>query len=100
MANYLASKGVKIAFVVTFDPLSPNLRARRGIDYIVNYYLSMGPGKSIGKAGGFQGRMRNIIADNIKDVDHFNIEKISKYHNQIFDIIEKITKKINFDLLR
>lgn len=73
-ANYLAERGVKVDYVVAFDPTVTGY-VGGNIGKVVNYYLPNNSDNRILPASGFSGELRNIDVTSNPDITHTNVEK-------------------------
>jgi len=93
MAKYLGDRGVRVEYVVGFDPTltSP---IGKNVRRVVNFYL---PNKSnsnvMVKAAGFKGVMKNINVRGVRDITHTTIEKDAKFQADVIRRTLSITKK-------
>lgn len=91
MATYLGSNGVKISYVVTFDPTVPGYYGKN-VGKVVNYYLPNGDNK-VYKASDFKGTLQNVsLAERKPEVTHTTIEKDPSLQGQVIGNILKMTK--------
>jgi len=78
MARYLGDAGVKVAYVVAFDP-TITTEPGPNVAEVVNYYIPNGrKGKdnNIVVAGaGFTGSLANVDMTPASEINHFNVEK-------------------------
>jgi len=80
-ANYLASRGVAVELVVTFDPVETG-RVGKNIGEVVNYYLPMArEDNRIHAAAGFEGSLKNIDVTSDASITHTNVEKNRAFQN-------------------
>lgn len=89
MANYLGSRGIKVAYVATFDP-THHAAVERNVSQVQNFYVSGAAGtdsnRYIRKGSGFQGRLENMnlgARQEFASVHHFNIEKDPRLQQQV-----------------
>jgi len=92
-ANYLASGGVKVKFVATFDPtvtgyVGPN------IEEVVNYYLPREADNRVLAKAGFEGSVKNIDVTVDPEVTHTNVEKNAAFQSASIKKIMSITSKL------
>jgi thioesterase domain-containing protein len=59
MADQLAQSGVKVALVVTVDPVPPTA-APGNVKTVKNFYFSDGVGKTVQRSNNFHGSLQNI----------------------------------------
>lgn len=78
MARYLGDRGVKVAYVVAFDP-TITTEPGPNVDEVVNYFLPNGrKGKDqniVVEGPGFTGTLVNYDVTPMADINHFNVEK-------------------------
>jgi len=83
MANYLGRNGVKVTYVVGFDPTVTG-RVGRNVNRVVNFYLPNDDHSNIYvKARGFRGVVKNVNSSGVRGLRHTTIEKDANYHNQV-----------------
>lgn len=92
MANYLGQRGIKVAYVATYDPTEAR-SVGKNIGTVVNYYLPNGR-NVIKRRKGFKGKLKNINVSNITDIKHTNIEKNRKLQQNSYKKISALTKKL------
>lgn len=93
MAERLTALGVPPKLVVTFDPVGVT-QVGPSLGYFVNYYQSNnGYGKRLTAARGFRGNIVNRNLDAIGSIDHFNIEKSPRLHEEVITQVRSITNK-------
>ncbi|MFG1243961.1 thioesterase domain-containing protein [Xanthobacter versatilis] len=93
MAERLTALGVPPKLVVTFDPVGVT-QVGPSLGYFVNYYQSNnGYGKRLTAARGFRGNIVNRNLDAIGSIDHFNIEKSPRLHEEVMAQVRSITNK-------
>jgi len=91
MATYLGSKGVKVSYVVAFDPTDPGYYGKN-IGKVVNYYLPNGDNR-VYKTSDFKGSLQNIsLAERRPEVTHTTIEKDPSLQGRVIGNILKMTK--------
>lgn len=91
MAERLTALGAPPKLVVTFDPVGvTQVGASSG--YFVNYYQSNnGYGKRLTAGAGFRGNIVNRNLNAIGGIDHFNIEKSPRLHDEVITQVRSIT---------
>ena len=91
MAERLTALGTPPKLVVTFDPVGvTQVGAASG--YFVNYYQSNnGYGKRLTAGAGFRGNIVNRNLNAIGGIDHFNIEKSPRLHDEVITQVRSIT---------
>ena len=92
MASYLGQRGIKVSYVVTFDPTRPGY-VGKNVDRVVNFYLPNDEGNTVRKAAGFTGSLQNISMAGHDDITHTTIEKNVKLQNDVIGRIMSMTKK-------
>lgn len=92
MANYLGQRGIKVAYVATYDPTETR-SVGKNIGTVVNYYLPNGR-NIIKRRKGFKGKLKNINVSNITDIKHTNVEKNRKLQQNSYKKISSLTKKL------
>lgn len=91
MASYLGANGVKVAYVVAFDPTEPGY-VGKNVGKVVNYYLPNGKNR-IRAAKGFSGKLHNINVSDYPDIAHTNVEKNPKLQARVISNVVKMTRK-------
>lgn len=91
MAERLTALGTPAKLIVTFDPVGvTQVGAASG--YFVNYYQSNnGYGKRLTAGPGFRGNIVNRNLNAIGGIDHFNIEKSPRLHDEVITQVRSIT---------
>ncbi len=92
MANYLGKRGIKVSYVVTFDPTEP-IYVGKNVARVVNFYLPNGKGNSVRKGSGFNGTMKNVSMAKHEDITHTTIEKNARLQADVIGRIMGLTKK-------
>lgn len=92
MANYLAKRGIKVAYVVGFDPTEPR-HLGKNVGRAVNFYLTQDDDNRYYKGKGFRGTLKNIKMDGREGITHTTIEKNPSLQNQVINRIVRMTKK-------
>jgi len=90
MATYLGKRGVKVSYVVGFDPTEPGY-VGANVGTVVNYYLPNGKNNRMFKGSGFAGSVQNVSVTNM-DVTHTTIEKDASLQNRVIGKIMGMTK--------
>jgi pimeloyl-ACP methyl ester carboxylesterase len=90
MANLLAERGVPVRLVVAFDGVNNGHVVGKGIDEVINYYLSNGYGKKIEASAEFSGTLANIDLSEREEIDHLNIDKSASLHDEVLAKVTKI----------
>ena len=92
-ANYLASRNVKVALVVAFDPVETG-HVGPGISEVVNYYL---PKKKtdnrILPLDGFTGNISNVDVTSDTTITHTNVEKNPGFQAASYQKITALTTR-------
>ncbi|GIL02635.1 MAG: hypothetical protein BroJett030_25340 [Alphaproteobacteria bacterium] len=91
MATYLGARGVKVAYVVGFDPTEPGYLGKN-VDKVVNYYLPNGDNRMY-KTSGFKGTLQNVSVTDIDGISHTTIEKNPTLQNRVIGRIVGMTRK-------
>jgi hypothetical protein len=93
MAKYLGDRGVKVSYVVGFDP-TVTTSVGKNVDRVINFYLPNDSNSNIvRKAPGFRGTMKNINVRGVRGVTHTTIEKDAKFHADVIGRTLSLTKK-------
>lgn len=90
MANYLAARGIKVAYVATFDPTHHSAIGPQ-VSCLHNFFVAVGKDgpesyRYVRKAPGFRGTLvnRNLGAEpQYASLHHFNIEKDPRIQRQV-----------------
>ncbi|MEP9354497.1 thioesterase domain-containing protein [Xanthobacter sp. KR7-65] len=91
MAERLTALGAPPKLVVTFDPVGVT-QVGPSSGYFVNYYQSNnGYGKRLTAGAGFRGNIVNRNLNALGGVDHFNIEKSPRLHEEVITQVRSIT---------
>ncbi len=94
MATYLGKRGVKVQYVVQFDPTVTTF-AGKNIDRVVNFYLPLEDNRNVTKRGpGFKGVIKNISVRGVRGITHTTVEKDAKFHSQVIQRTLGYTKKL------
>ena len=92
MATYLGNRGVKVSYVVAFDPTVPT-RVGKNVGRVINFYLPAEDNKNaIRKGPGFKGVLKNINVRGVRGITHMNVEKDAKFHGQVINRTMGFTK--------
>jgi pimeloyl-ACP methyl ester carboxylesterase len=75
IAARLGELGVPVKLAITLDPGPSHTLASGHVDRYVNYYVSTGIGRAIGRSPQFRGKFQNIDVAKLPGVGHFNIDK-------------------------
>ncbi|QRG08104.1 hypothetical protein EZH22_07150 [Xanthobacter dioxanivorans] len=93
MAERLTALGTPPKLVVTFDPVGVT-QVGPSLGYFVNYYQSNnGYGKRLTAAAGFRGNIVNRNLNALGNIDHFNIEKSPRLHEEVISQVRSMTVK-------
>jgi pimeloyl-ACP methyl ester carboxylesterase len=82
VAKRLQEAGMRIALMVTLDPVSAG-QAPSNVRRLENYYLSTGIGSSIKKDNGFRGQLHNVDVSNRPGADQVAMTTIPYIHRHI-----------------
>lgn len=88
MAKQMKQEGARVALVVTFGP-DYSQKVPSNVSRVLNFYQE---GARMRRGPGFRGVIRNVDANNDPGVDHFNIEKIHRFHMKTIAAIERIAR--------
>lgn len=92
-ANYLGSRGVKVALVVAFDPVEPG-RVGANIGEVINYYLPKAKTDNrILAEEGFTGNLRNVDVTVDESITHTNVEKNPEFQAATISAAMDMTKR-------
>jgi hypothetical protein len=89
MATYLGKRGVRVAYVVAFDPTEPSY-VGKNIGKVVNYYLPSDNNR-IFRGAGFTGTLDNINVTAM-DVTHTTVEKSLSLQSRAISNVMSLTK--------
>lgn len=93
MAKYLGERGVKVQYVVTFDP-TVTTSVGKNVNRVINFYLPNDSNSNIVKsAQGFKGVIKNINVRGVRGLTHTTIEKDATFHRQVIKRTLRYTKK-------
>ncbi|MFK5978894.1 MAG: hypothetical protein QM488_08420 [Rhizobiaceae bacterium] len=93
MAKYLGDRGIKVRYVVAFDPTVTTF-VGRNVSQVTNYYLPNEKHTNVvRKAAGFSGKLKNVRVTNIGGITHTNVEKNRGLQNKSIRHIMSLTKK-------
>ena len=82
VAKRLQEAGMRVALMVTLDPVSAG-QAPGNVRKLENYYLSTGIGSSIKKDNGFRGQLQNVDVSKRPGVDHVAMTTMPDLHRHI-----------------
>lgn len=91
MATYLGQNGVRVDYVVAFDPTEPGY-VGKNIRRVINFYLPNGKNR-IRAGSGFKGTLKNIDVSDMPGIKHTNVEKSANLHRQVIGRVVKMTRK-------
>lgn len=93
MAKYLGDRGVKVQYVVTFDP-TVTTKVGRNVDRVINFYLPNDSNSNVVlKDRGFKGTVKNINVRGVRGITHTTIEKDNKFHRDVLSRTLSYTRK-------
>ena len=93
MAKYLGDKGVRVDYVVGFDPTVTTV-VGRNVKRVVNFYLPNDSNSNVvRKAPGFRGTLKNVNVRGVRGITHTTIEKDPKFHNDVIKRTLSFTKR-------
>ena len=82
VAKRLQEAGMRVALMVTLDPVSAG-QAPGNVRKLENYYLSTGIGSSIKTDSGFRGQLENVDVSKRPGVDHVAMTTMPDLHRRI-----------------
>ena len=82
VARRLQEAGMRVALMVTLDPVSAG-QAPSNVRRLENYYLSTGIGSSIKTDSGFRGQVQNVDVSKRPGVDHVAMTTMPDIHRRI-----------------
>lgn len=82
VAKRLQEAGLRVALMVTLDPVSAG-QAPSNVRKLENYYLSTGIGSSIKKDTSFRGQLQNVDVSNRPGADHVAMTIMPDLHRRI-----------------
>jgi hypothetical protein len=91
MASYLGARGVKVSYVVMFDPTEPGF-VGKNVGKVVNYYIPNGDNR-VYKGSGFSGSLSNVSMGGREDITHTTIEKNPGLQARVIGEVMALTKK-------
>lgn len=93
MARYLGDNGIKVQYVVAFDPTIPT-SVGKNVRQVTNYYIpNDSRSNTVRKAAGFRGTLKNINVTNMAGVTHMNVEKNYSLQSKSIKRAISLTKK-------
>ena len=90
MATYLGDRGVRVEYVVTFDPTEPGYYGKN-VGRVINFYLPNENNKAYRRSG-FRGEMKNIDVSDIPEISHTTVEKNSKLQSDVINRVMSMTR--------
>lgn len=95
MSERMTAMGIPPRLVVTFDPVGVTTVGRTGGRFINYYQSNNGFGKALTKGPGFSGTLvnRNQDAAAAQGIDHFNIEKVEAFHQQVITMVRALSAR-------
>jgi hypothetical protein len=90
LASYLGNRGVKVSYVVMFDPTEPGY-VGKNVGKVVNYYIPNGDNR-VYKGNGFTGTLQNVSVANREEITHTTIEKNRELQNRVIGQAVALTK--------
>jgi hypothetical protein len=90
LASYLGNRGVKVSYVVMFDPTEPGY-VGKNVGKVVNYYIPNGDNR-VYKGNGFTGTRQNVSVANREEITHTTIEKNRELQNRVIGQAIALTK--------
>ncbi|MEO0328652.1 MAG: hypothetical protein AAF217_08650 [Pseudomonadota bacterium] len=93
MAKYLGDRGVRVEYVVAFDPTVPT-SVGKNVKRVVNLYIPNDDNSNvISRAPGFRGSLKNVNVRGVRGVTHMTVEKDSSFHADVIKRTISYTKK-------
>jgi hypothetical protein len=93
MAKFLGDRGIKVQYVVAFDPTVPTF-VGKNINRVINFYLPLEDNRNmVRKAPGFKGTLKNINVRGVRGITHTSVEKDTKFHTEVMRRTLSYTKK-------
>ena len=94
MAKYLGDRGVKVQYVVQFDPTITTF-VGKNVNRVINFYLPLEDNRNVVKrAPGFKGVMKNINVRGVRGLKHTTVEKDAKFHTEVIKRTLGYTRKL------
>ena len=91
LARFLGDRGIKVGYVVTFDPTEPGY-VGKNIGRVVNFYLPNENNK-VYQRSGFRGTLRNVDLSDREDITHTTIEKDPRLQAAVISRIMTMTRR-------
>ncbi|MDO8535365.1 MAG: hypothetical protein Q7S17_11580 [Xanthobacteraceae bacterium] len=89
MAARLQELNVPVRLIIAFDPVATH-EAPRNVARVVNFFQSNnGWGAHVERGAGFRGNLNNVDIAQAADINHFNIDKVGKLHQQAIGYIQQ-----------
>lgn len=93
MARYLGERGIKVRFVVAFDP-TVSTSVGKNVSQVINYYLPKDSATNkVLRGAGFTGSLKNVNVTGMNGVTHMNVEKNTSLQNKSIKRTIALTKK-------
>jgi hypothetical protein len=86
MADQLAQAGVKVALVVTVDPVTPTA-VPANVRTLKNFYISGGMGQAVGRASNFHGSLQNIDMKADPNESHIALASSARLHREVLGYV-------------
>jgi hypothetical protein len=86
MAEQLAQAGVRVALIVTIDPVVET-RVSRNVQTLKNFYFSNGVGRAVQRAPDFHGSLQNVDMKADSQLGHVSLANSETLHRQIFGYV-------------
>jgi len=86
MADQLAQSGVKVALVVTVDPVTPTA-APGNVKTVKNFYFSDGVGKTVQRSNDFHGSLQNIDMKADPSAGHVSLANSVRLHREVLQYV-------------
>lgn len=94
MAKYLGDRGVKVQYVVQFDPTVTTF-VGKNVNRVINFYLPLEDNRNVVKrAPGFKGVIKNINVRGVRNLKHTTVEKDANFHSQVLKRTLGYTRKL------
>lgn len=90
MATYLGNRGIRVSYVVMFDPTEPGY-VGKNVSTVVNYYIPNGNNR-VYKGSGFGGSLSNVSMGGREEITHTTIEKNNALQSRVIGHVMSITK--------
>lgn len=86
MADELAQAGVKVALVVTVDPVTPTA-VPANVKTLKNFYFSDGVGQTVRRANNFHGSLQNIDMKADSGEGHISLANSARLHREVLGYV-------------